>query len=390
MQCTIKSLLRSAASTLILLTLVTCGKDSPTEPSAEPPVQVPARIAITPESIVLAALGQTTQLSATVFDSNNLRMTGINVTWTSSNTVVAAVNAQGVVTAERNGSARITATAGGVSANVSVVVEQVATSLTITPTFAVLTSMGQTVELAAVVYDRNFRNVEEAKISWSSDDPETAAVDAQGVVTAVKNGRTGITATFMETLHATVEVTVSDPGLDRQILVDFYNGRNGPAWTYNTNWLTEAPLDDWYGVYTDDAGRVTTLSLNALNLRGLIPLELGDLSHLEVLSLLENELRGPIPPELGNLHNLFHLDLDENQLSGPIPPQLGNLSNLKYFWVKGNADLSGPLPVEMTRLTNLAIIDLQGTNLCVPPDEAFQTWLNRIGTKRGIRICSAQ
>lgn len=375
------------ACLLVSCILAACGKDSPTKPPEPETPPVPARITITPASNEFTALGQTVQLSATVFDSNNRRIADATVSWSSSNPAAVSVTAQGVIKAVENGRASITASAGSVTAKVDVVVAQVAVRITITTSATVLTAMGKTLKLDAVVHDLNNQIVEDAIVSWSSNDPDVVTVDSQGVVTAVKNGIAGITASVEGARAATITVSVSDPGLDREILVDFYNGLGGPDWLNVTNWLSEAPLHEWTGIFTDSAGRVTRVNLNALNLRGTIPSELGDLTELSYLSLLKNHLVGPIPPELGKLTNLEHLDFDENQLSGPIPPELGNLVNLEFLWVKDNAGLSGPLPVEMTRLINLKILDLQGTSLCVPPTDVFQTWLERIGNKRGITTC---
>ncbi len=94
---------------------------------------------------------------------------------------------------------------------------------------------------------------------------------------------------------------------DRAVLIALYNATNGPDWTNNANWLSDAPLGDWYGVTTNDDGRV------------------------EGLFLAVNQLSGPIPPDLGNLANLSDLRLGGNQLSGPIPPELGNLANLQLL-----------------------------------------------------------
>ena len=105
----------------------------------------------------------------------------------------------------------------------------------------------------------------------------------------------------------TVGVTTvesSGPQTDREVLEVLYDATGGASWTESTNWKTAAPLAEWYGVSTDEEGRVTALSLS------------------------ENELRGPLPDAVGNLSNLERLNLGRNGLTGPIPPSLGRLSNL--------------------------------------------------------------
>lgn len=154
---------------------------------------------------------------------------------------------------------------------------------------------------------------------------------------------------------------------DRQILEIFYHATDGPNWANSTNWLTDAPLGEWYGVETDDQGRVQRLRIGWNNLSGSIPPELGDLSNLTQLRIVANDLSGgPIPPELGTLANLTGLWL--NGLSSPIPPELGTLANLTELSLSG---LSGPIPPELGNLSRLTRLDLVGNDLSggpIPPE----------------------
>ena len=151
-------------------------------------------------------------------------------------------------------------------------------------------------------------------------------------------------------------------GTNREALVALYNATDGPNWTNNTNWLSTAPLGDWYGVTTNSDGHVTTLNLSNNNLIGSIPAELGNLVNLDQLYLRLNALSGPIPAELGQLTNLRRLNLNYNALSGSIPIELGQLTNLQYLYLQGNA-LSGPIPIELGQLTNLQLMDLHNNDL---------------------------
>jgi hypothetical protein len=49
---------------------------------------------------------------------------------------------------------------------------------------------------------------------------------------------------------------------DRAALVELYDATGGETWRNSTNWKTDAPLGEWYGVATGTGGRVTWLSLN--------------------------------------------------------------------------------------------------------------------------------
>ena len=126
-------------------------------------------------------------------------------------------------------------------------------------------------------------------------------------------------------------------------LVALYNATNGANWKNNTNWLSDRPLGEWYGVYTNAQGRVVDLELYDNQLSGPIPPEIGNLSNLKNLWLNDNQLSGAIPPEISNLSNLEYLILRTNELSGSIPSELGNLSNLKSLGLQGN-QLSGAYP----------------------------------------------
>lgn len=67
---------------------------------------------------------------------------------------------------------------------------------------------------------------------------------------------------FRDNQSQTVEVP--------QFLIDLYNSTNGQNWTNNTNWLTDAPLSEWYGITTDDEGNVSSIDLSDNNLTGHI------------------------------------------------------------------------------------------------------------------------
>ena len=180
---------------------------------------------------------------------------------------------------------------------------------------------------------------------------------------------------------------------DKPALVALYMAADGENWLNNGNWLSDAPMEEWHGITTDNTGRVTRLdlahngltgkipaglgkldSLKALHLpgnrlTGEIPPELGDITSLEMLELWRNELSGAMPPELGNLTNLKLLDLGENRLSGAIPPELGNLFWLERLYLYVN-ELSGEIPPELGALSSLGEMNLSGNRLTglIPPE----------------------
>ena len=262
-----------------------------------------------------------------------------------------------------------------------------ATSVTVTPSTAQLAAPGSTVQLAAEVRDQNGNVMGGAPVSWSSSAAAVATVDGSGLVRGRDEGTATITATS-GSAEGTATITVANP--DRAALAALYNATDGPNWVDNTNWLTDAPLGEWYGVNMDGLGRVQGLDLRGRwdsearefvshGLAGEIPPELSDLANLGSLALPGNELAGPIPPELGDLANLTRLGLSRNELAGPIPPELGDLTNLMILELWFNA-LTGPIPPELGDLANLTRLDLSGNELAgpIPPelsDLTNLTWL---------------
>ena len=207
----------------------------------------------------------------------------------------------------------------------------------------------------------------------------------------------------------------------RAVLMEFYEATGGANWTDDTNWNTDAPLDQWYGVTTDAAGSVVELRLSNNRLSGTIPSSLGSLANLDELHLAGNQLSGSIPaalcrfadsinPQQGGVilpcagsgeeravlaefyeaagganwannanwntdapldqwhgvgtntaGRVVELRLDNNRLSGTIPSSLGGLPNLRWLFLAYN-QLSGTIPSSLGGL-NLVILDLSRNRL---------------------------
>ncbi len=233
---------------------------------------------------------------------------------------------------------------------------------------------------------------------------------------------------------------------DRERLEALYHATDGPNWVDDTNWLTEAPLDDWYGIEADGEGRVTELVLGVWSesqqvfqgngLNGMLPADvLGGLSRtvlleivgspgvtgplpplaglleLEELDFEANDHTGPIPTAWASLPRLANLDVEANRLTGPIPPELGRLPltrlaigvnrltgaipaelgglapTLEELHVHDN-QLSGPIPVELGELTNLVELTIDGdTGLCLPR-QIQETVFGRLAVDQGVPLCA--
>ena len=161
----------------------------------------------------------------------------------------------------------------------------------------------------------------------------------------------------------------------RAALVALYQVTDGSNWKDNASGLSDAPLDDWYGVTTDTDNRVSILYLADNNLAGPLPAEWDNLTNLTSLDLAGNNLQGPLPVEWGQLVQLTVLFLANNCLAGLLPAELGYLSKLEWLDLSENC---------LTGLVALEGLYFDDTELCASQDRASQTWL------RGIRdVCGA-
>ena len=152
--------------------------------------------------------GDTITLSAEVlpYDTTYSK----NVSWSSSNSAVATVDANGTVTAKSAGTAIITATSeNGMTASCTITVEKKLIPITevcLDKSSATLTE-GDTATLTATVLPENTTYSKD--VSWSSNNSEVAAVDANGTVTAKSVGTTIITATSENGKSASCTITVN-------------------------------------------------------------------------------------------------------------------------------------------------------------------------------------
>ena len=165
-------------------------------------------IIVEPKSIVLSAIGDTTQLTATISPLDAVDKT---ITWKSSNEQVCLVSATGLVTATGAGSAVVTATTvdGGFEATCLVKVIQHVTGVSMEKNSTLL-KVGENEQLKAVV---NPDNADDKSIEWYSSNKQIATVDANGNVTAITAGDVWVKAVSKDNKEAkdSCKVTVVQP-----------------------------------------------------------------------------------------------------------------------------------------------------------------------------------
>jgi Tol biopolymer transport system component len=197
------------AALLLIIAAFGCGGDkSPTGPGGNGDPK-PTSISLSKGTHAFTALGDSTRLTATVKDQAGAAMADANVTWASTDTAVAKVNASGWVFAARVGTAKVVATSGALADTAAVQVAQVPARVEVSPD-SVGVDPGNTVLLGAAVRDANGKEIEGAAVTWASVDTAVAVVDSTGLVTGVATGTTRVVARAGEAAD-TVAVVVA-PG----------------------------------------------------------------------------------------------------------------------------------------------------------------------------------
>jgi uncharacterized protein YjdB len=201
------------------MSLFACGSGGGGDPS------VPTAVSVLGVSLNKATLslidGTTETLTATINPKN---ATNKDISWSSSDTSIATIDANGKVSAVKAGIATIIVTTADenktASCTVSVTTATIAVySITLNKTSFSL-NKGASEILTAAITPENATN---KNVTWSSNNADVTSVDANGKVTAVKAGTATITATTTDgnktaTCAVTVTVPVSSVALNKASL----------------------------------------------------------------------------------------------------------------------------------------------------------------------------
>lgn len=153
-------------------------------------------------------VGEQIPVTAVVRDAEGNVLTGRSISWSTSNSSVATVTQQGVVSAAGAGSAVITATAENRSGTITFTVTQrPVISVSVSPQEVSL-FVGGTQQMTATARDSADQILTGRATSWSSNNNAVAEVSGGGLVTAKAPGSATITAT-VEGVANTATVTVT-------------------------------------------------------------------------------------------------------------------------------------------------------------------------------------
>lgn len=127
------------------------------------------------------------------------------LTWATSNKRIATVSENGLVTAKKAGTATITVTThNGLTATCAVLVYTAPKKVTLNNTKLTL-SPNNTFQLVATLTKNSVSD-----LTWTSDNPGVASVDANGLLTAGAVGKANVTVVTTNGKKATCKVTVVD------------------------------------------------------------------------------------------------------------------------------------------------------------------------------------
>ena len=187
-----------------------CGGGDSGGPTAPPTVDPPraTTVMVSPATAELD-VGETVQLTAVVRDQNSNVMAGASVTWMSSETSVATVDAAGLVTGvSAGGPVTITATSGGQSgaAQITVLPPPVASVEVTSSEEAIF--VGASAQLTAVTTDAEGNILTGRAVTWQSSNPSVASVDVSGLVTGVSGGGPVTITATSEGQSGTAQITV--------------------------------------------------------------------------------------------------------------------------------------------------------------------------------------
>ena len=366
--------------------------------------------------------------------------------WASGDTAVAMVDSTGLVAAVSTGRTAVTGTVGELEASATVIVEFRAVSISLEPSDLAFTALGDTARLKATAVDRNGNVADAVATQWASGDTMVAKVDSSGLVMAVGNGATAISATS-GSVSASAAVTVrqapatlalvpeslafegaGDTATVVAVVADA-NGHEvaGIAVAWASDDASVASIDST-GLVTAIRPGSTEVHANVDSLTASAEVKVFDISsdrdvleflyrttagdgwrdntnwltdaplsewagvrtdvngRVRYLRLLDNGLEGPIPRSLGRLDQVEFLHLARNSLNGRIPSEIGQLRSLRDLRLYDN-ELSGPLPPEMGNLARLRNLSLWDTNLSGPVPETFAKLMLDGFRFNGTNIC---
>ena len=195
---------------VLILTFGCGGDDSPTKP-VQPPAPTVSSVSVTPSSASLE-VGGTQQFSASARSSDGTTVSGVTISWSSSNISVVTISASGLATAVAAGTATIRATGNGISSTpvTITVTDSPVVTITIEPSSQTI-NIGDMLTFTATALARGGSERDNVGFTWTSSDTSVVKIGTSGVATAVGAGTSMIRAAAEGITSSPVTVTVNEP-----------------------------------------------------------------------------------------------------------------------------------------------------------------------------------
>ncbi|KAL1542106.1 LRR receptor-like serine/threonine-protein kinase GSO1 [Salvia divinorum] len=183
-------------------------------------------------------------------------------------------------------------------------------------------------------------------------------------------------------IHTTLAF-VANPNTDRSSLLALKaHITSDPHNLLMKNWTTKTSVCNWIGITCDPlSNRVTGLNISDMQLVGVIPPEIGNLSSLTSLDMNENSFYGPIPASLFNISSIQVITLRGNALSSQLPIDMckHSLHSLRLLRLSFNK-LYGEIPSSLGRCSSLELLSLYNNSLVgeVPKEIGNLTLLTQL------------
>jgi uncharacterized protein YjdB len=190
----LRRFLTKAALALGVVTLACSSGDLTSPDTTTGTGNIPTTVVITPPTSSDIVVGTSVNLVVAVKNASGQDISGLAITWSSSDATIAAVSSAGVVSGVKVGSATITGTVGTKSASLAVnVIAVPVKSVAVALKGALF--VGDVATASFVASDASGNALAGRPVTWSSRNTAVASVSAAGVVTAAGVGTTTIDAT---------------------------------------------------------------------------------------------------------------------------------------------------------------------------------------------------
>lgn len=172
------------------------------------------------------------------------------------------------------------------------------------------------------------------------------------------------------------QIGENDEGSLTKGLEAFYSALHGESWIDNTNWCTDAPLFEWYGISASMvAGKQSmgagdgfvyfgdtddwVLDIGGNNLKGTIPEEFWKAFRCFSYVRINNEyLPESCMPDYAWHENLVILDLSMSFIQMPLSPSIAKAEKLQKLLMQA-CPVKGAIPSEITSLGQLSQVNMR-------------------------------